>query len=288
MRLIFMGSPTFALPALEALNASQHEVIACYTQPPRPAGRGKKLTPTPVHHYAEQAGLPVHYPLSLKPEDTQEAFTAYQADCAIVVAYGLLLPPPILQAPGFGCLNVHPSALPRWRGAAPLQRSIMAGDTYTELCIMQMAEGLDTGDVWLRKAYTLDDSTTYNQLHDQLADDAASALLHVLELLAQGNHTPTAQTGEPTYAAKISKEEARIPEGISMHATLRHIHGLSPIPGAWIEYGGERMKILRAIAADNSDHPLAIVCTDGFVHPTYIQRAGKTPMPVEDALRGMM
>lgn len=285
LRIIFMGSPDFAVPSLQGLIGSGHEIAAVYSQPPRPKGRGQKLTPTPIHQLAEEHGLPVFTPTSLKTPEAQEQFKALQADVAVVVAYGLILPPAILDGTRLGCINIHPSALPRWRGAAPIQRSIMAGDNITEICIMQMDEGLDTGDVLLRKSYPIAEGTTAGELHDQLAEAAPALLLQALEQLENGTATATPQpSAGVAYAEKISKEEALLDCTQPAKEVYHKILGLSPFPGAWIEYEGERLKILNASLTDKNDFPL--ICADGNVYPTVLQRAGKKRVCIDEFLAG--
>jgi methionyl-tRNA formyltransferase len=294
MRLIFMGTPAFAVPTLQALIDSPHEVVAVYSQPPRPAGRGQKLTPSPTHQLAEQHSIPVHTPVSLKSPEAQEAFRAHGADAAIVAAYGLLLPKPILVACPHGCINIHPSDLPRWRGAAPIQRTIMAGDRQTAICIMQMDEGLDTGAVLLRAPYDIPDGMTAGQLHDVLAMQSPPLLLKALEHISAGTATLVQQAEEGvTYAHKIEKEEARIDWSKPAQALLHHIHGMSPFPGAFCELAGERWKILRAELAMGSGTPgtvlddaLTIACGEGALRVCVAQRPGKAAMAAGEILRG--
>lgn len=283
MRLIFMGTPVFALPALQAVCTS-HEVVAVYTQPPRPAGRGQKETPSPIHQWAMQQGLAVYTPTSLKSPEAQAEFRALKADVAVVVAYGLLLPQTILEATRLGCINIHPSALPRWRGAAPLQRTIMAGDTTTDICIMQMDAGLDTGDVLLRKSYAITPETTVGALQDQLAQQAPILLLQALDQLTKGTAIRTKQAEQGiTYAQKISKTEAQLDFNEPAHIVLQKILGLSPHPGAWFEHKGERIKILHASSTPN---PFPIHCNPGIIYPTELQRPGKKRMGIDEFLAG--
>ena len=286
-----MGSPDFSVPCLQALIASEHEVVAIYCQPPRAAGRGQKLRPTAVQKVAEEHGITVHYPTSLKSAQEQEILANYEADAAIVAAYGLLLPQAILDAPKRGCINVHPSKLPRWRGAAPLHRTIMAGDTETALCIMQMNAGLDTGDILLEQPFTIADGTTTGNLHDAMAKLAGEA---VLKVLAE-NPTAIPQSDQGiTYASKIDKAEARIDWSKPAHEVRQHILGLAPFPAAWFEHEGEKIKALDAelsteISTDYGvplDDTLTIACGEGSIQLTKLQRAGKKPMSVKDFLRG--
>jgi len=291
MRIIFMGSPEFAVPTLDALVADGHEVICAYTQPPRPAGRGKSDRPTPVEVRAGELGIDVRSPKSLKSEAEQQAFAELDADVAVVAAYGLILPQPILDAPMLGCLNVHGSLLPRWRGAAPVQRAIMAGDEATGITIMQMEAGLDTGPMLLKRAVEIEDKNAA-QLTEELAQLGAALMVEVLADLP--NYEPIEQPEDGvTYAAKISKEEARIDWSRSARELKRHIQGLAPFPGAWFEVNGERIKVLAAeIAAGHRgpgevlDDQLTIACGNGALRPTLLQRAGKGAMSADELLRG--
>lgn len=295
MRLIFMGTPNFAVPSLAALHEAGHEIVAVYSQPPRPSGRGQKETASPVHQFALAHRLPVYTPVSLKDEATQQQFAAHGADAAIVAAYGLLLPPPILAACKLGCINIHPSLLPRWRGAAPIQRTVMAGDKHTGICIMQMDEGLDTGDILACETYGIPEGTTSGQLHDALAKRSAPLLLHTLKALQQGEITPKKQASEGvTYAKKILKSEARIDWAKPADELLCLIRGLNPYPGANFEYQGEMIKLLAAESASGNgkagevlDNTLAIACGSDAIRPTLLQRPGKKPMPRDEALRGL-
>jgi methionyl-tRNA formyltransferase len=291
MRLVFMGTPDFAATALAALLDAGHEVACVYSQPPRPAGRGLKDRPSPVHELALSKGIEVRTPASLKSQEEQQRFDALKADAAVVVAYGLLLPKSVLTAPRFGCFNIHASLLPRWRGAAPIQRAIMAGDTETGVTIMRMDEGLDTGPMMKRVSCPITDETTASSLHDELAKLGAAAMLDALKQPdAAGEPQPT---DGATYAAKISKAEARINfEGFA-HTVLRHIHGLSPFPGAWFEINGARIKALRCEIANGQGKPgtalddqLTIACGEGAVRLLEVQREGKGPMEARAFLRG--
>ncbi|MBY0354667.1 MAG: methionyl-tRNA formyltransferase, partial [Rickettsiales bacterium] len=240
MRIVFMGTPAFALPTLQALIDSTHEVVAVYCQPPRPAGRGQKPQPSPVQRLAEMHAIPVYYPTSLRDSEVQATFNSHAADAAIVAAYGLLLPPPILNAYRYGCINIHPSDLPRWRGAAPIQRTIMAGDADTAICIMHMDEGLDTGDVLLRKPLTIPANSDAGWLHDWLAAQSAPLLLEALQQLQAGTACPTQQSAAGiTYASKISKQEAALDWQRPAHELLQQIRGLVPSPCAYFEYASE-------------------------------------------------
>lgn len=291
MRLIFMGTPDFAVPTLNALVDAGHDVVAVYSQPPRPANRGKKLTPSAVHARAEQLGLEVHTPVSLKGADEQAAFVALNADAAIVAAYGLLLPQPILDATKYGCLNVHGSLLPRWRGAAPVQRAILAGDAETGVMVMQMEAGLDTGPV-RATAQTPIDRKTAGELTEELARLGAGLMVEVLADM--DGHPAVAQPEDgPTYARKIDKSEAKLDFGESAEALERQIRAFNPVPGAFFEFEGERYRVLAADIVDTVgengtvvDDQLTIACANRAIRPNIIQRAGKPAMPLADFLRG--
>ena len=291
MRIIFMGSPDFAVPTLDALFDAGHEVVAVYTQPPRPAGRGRGERPTPVQERAEELGIEVRCPKSLKGGAEQQAFAELEADVAVVAAYGLILPQPILDAPMFGCLNVHCSLLPRWRGAAPAQRAIMAGDECTGVTIMQMEAGLDTGPMLLKRAVEIEDRNAA-QLTEELAKLGAAMMIEVLADLPSFEPIPQPEDGV-TYAAKISKAEARIDWSRPAADLVRHVQGLAPFPGAWFEAGGERIKLLAAEPAGDHGKPgevlddrMTIACGNGTLRPTLLQRAGKGVMSAEELLRG--
>jgi methionyl-tRNA formyltransferase len=302
LRIIFMGTPAFSVPTLARLTSDGHDIAAVYSQPPRAAGRrGLEQRKTPVHEFADSQAIEVRTPASLKPVEEHEAFAALRADVAIVVAYGLLLPKPVLQMPRFGCLNVHASLLPRWRGAAPIQRAIMAGDTETGVAIMQMEAGLDTGPVVREQRVPIDDRTTTQSLHDELALSGAAAMSEVLKQLeAAGtlHAVPQADDGI-TYAAKITKQEAHLDFDRPAAGVLRHVHGLSPFPGAWCLLDGPdrpvRVKLLQVErVADLSGAPgtvlderLAIACSDGAIRPVRLQREGKSVMDLETFLHGM-
>jgi methionyl-tRNA formyltransferase len=289
MKIIFMGTPDFSVPVLEALHQT-HEIVAVYCQPPRPAGRGKADRPTPVHARANALGLPVRHPVSLRSEDAAKDVAALGADVAVVVAYGLILPQAILDAPRLGCLNIHASLLPRWRGAAPIHRAILAGDAETGICIMQMEAGLDTGPVLRRESLTIGRQETTQELHDRLSQLGSQMIVQVLADLPL-KAEPQDQSGV-TYAAKIDKAEARIDWTRPAAEVDRQIRGLSPFPGAWCEVAGERVKLLRSRLATGSGlpgtvlHGLVIACGEGAVEVTLAQREGKKPMPPEDFLRG--
>jgi methionyl-tRNA formyltransferase len=258
MKIIFMGTPDFSVPVLEALVTAGHEVLAVYCQPPRPAGRGKKDRPSPVQRRAEELGLPVRYPVSLKAEQAQADFAALDADVAVVVAYGLILPQVILDAPKNGCLNIHASLLPRWRGAAPIHRAIMAGDAETGVCIMQMEAGLDTGPVLLREAIAIDDEETTGALHDRLSPLGARLVVDALAVLPElvPELVPEVQpeTGV-TYASKIDKAEARVDWAKPAVDVDRLVRGLSPFPGAWCDVEGERVKLLGSRVVSDAGQP---------------------------------
>ena len=291
MRLAFMGTPEFAVPTLDALVAAGHDVAAVYTQPPRPANRGKKLTPSAVHQRAEELGLLVRSPLSLRQEDAQADFAALGLDVAIVAAYGLILPPAVLNAPVHGCLNVHGSLLPRWRGAAPVQRAILAGDSTTGVMVMQMEAGLDTGPVRATTEIEIRDKTT-GQLTQELAELGAELMVRTLADMEAFPCVAQPEDGV-TYAAKIDKAETKLNFSVSAEAVERQIRAFSPAPGAWFEFEGERYRILAAdiVTANGAtgtimDDQLTIACNTNAIRPTRIQRAGKPAMPTADLLRG--
>ena len=296
-----MGTPDFAVPALQALVAAGHEVIAAYTQPPRPGGRrGKELTPTPVHRAAEALRIAVRHPASLRGAEEQAEFAALGADIAVVAAYGLILPQAVLDAPRHGCLNIHASLLPRWRGAAPIQRTILAGDEETGVTIMQMEAGLDTGPM-LAVGKTPVDGKSAGELTEELAEIGASLMVQVLADLS--GHPPLAQPeAGVTYARKIDKTEARIDWGLGSAAVDRQIRAFNPMPGAYFEFAGERIRvhtseILSAHPADFTtnfptesglvlDDQLGIGCGDGAIRPKDVQRAGRGVMYSLELLRG--
>lgn len=292
MRIIFMGTPDFSVPVLEALVDVGHEVVAVYSQPPRPAGRGKKDRPSPVQSKAEELGLTVRHPTSLRNEDALADFTAFQADIAVVVAYGLILPQAILDAPEKGCLNIHASLLPRWRGAAPIHRAIMAGDPETGVCIMQMEAGLDTGPVLTRHKVEIGARETTDQLHDRLSEMGADAIVSALAVL--DDLVPTSQSADGvTYAAKIEKSEAAIDWTKSAVEVDQLVRGLSPFPGAWFEMNGIRVKVRGSDVVDGKgdagialDDALTVACGNGAIRLTKLQRAGKTAQDAEQFLNG--
>ena len=291
MRVIFMGTPEFSVPVLEALVAAGHDIAAVYCQPPRPAGRGQKDRPSPVQARAQALGLPVRHPVTLRTADAQAEFAALGADVAVVVAYGLILPQAVLDAPASGCLNIHASLLPRWRGAAPIHRAVMAGDAETGVCIMRMEAGLDTGPVLLRQSTPIGPEDTTGDLHDRLS--AMGAALVVQALAALPTLTAEAQPeAGVTYAAKIDKAEARIDWTAPAPQVARQINGLSPFPGAWTMVAGERVKILRAGVTDGQGTPGAwtlpgvIACGTGAVAVRTLQREGRRAMGIDEALKG--
>ena len=292
MKVVFMGTPEFSVAALDAIVGAGHEVVCVYCQPPRPAGRGKKERPSPVQARAEALGLPVRHPVSLKGAEAQEAFAALGADVGVVVAYGLILPVVVLEAPRFGCLNIHASLLPRWRGAAPIQRAIIAGDAETGVGIMQMEAGLDTGPVLLEKRLAIGAEETAGELHDRLSVLGAEAIVEALGAL--GDLEPVAQPeAGVTYAAKIDKAEARVDWTRSAEEVSRLIRGLAPFPGAWCLVGEERVKLLGARVAEGSGAPgevlrgFTVACGSGAVEVTKAQRAGKQVMDAGEVLRGL-
>jgi len=291
MKIIFMGTPDFSVPVLEALHQA-HEIVAVYCQPPRPAGRGKADRPSPVQARAEALGLPVRHPVSLRSEEAIHDFAALGADVAVVVAYGLILPQAILDAPRLGCLNIHASLLPRWRGAAPIHRAIMAGDRETGVCIMQMEAGLDTGPVLMREAVAIGPEETTAELHDRLSNLGARLIVQALSRLPLPAEPQPAEG--VTYAAKIDKAEARVDWSRPAEDVDRLIRGLSPFPGAWVQVGGERVKLLRSRVAAGQGapgqvlHGFTIACGTGAVEITEAQREGKRPMPASEVLRGLI
>ena len=290
MRVTFMGTPEFSVPILQKI-AAQHEIAAVYTQPPRPAGRGKADRPGAVQVAAENLGIPVRYPVSLRSEEAQHDFASLRSEVAVVVAYGLILPPAILAAPRLGCLNIHASLLPRWRGAAPIHRAIMAGDAETGICIMQMDAGLDTGAVLLRRSTPIGAEETTADLHDRLSLMGADLILTALADLPHLTPMPQATDGI-TYAQKITKAEARIDWTRPAPEVDRLIRGLSPFPGAWCDIAGERVKLLRSRLTQGTGRPgqvlhgFAIACGTGAVEITEAQREGKRPAAAADLLRG--
>ena len=300
LRLIFMGTPEFSVPTLRALHAAGHEVVACYSQPPRPAGRrGLELVASPVQQAAEELDIPVFTPTGLKDVDVQTEFKSHQADAAVVVAYGLLLPQAILDAPQHGCFNAHASLLPRWRGAAPIQRAIMAGDAETGIMVMKMEAGLDTGPVAMTSRIAISSDMTAGHLHDRLSEMGAALMVEAMAALEAGTMTLTPQAEDGVvYAEKISKAETRVNWSRPANEVAQHIMGLSPFPGAWceMEVGGkmQRVKLLSASAGSQTgkqpgeilDNTLTVACGDGSVHLLRLQRAGSKAMDVDEFLRG--
>jgi len=292
LRIVFMGTPAFAAVALKALVNAGHEVIAVYSQPPRPKGRGMETQKSPVHMLAEEQGIPVRSPTSLRSAEEAAAFAALQADVAVVAAYGLILPNTVLATPRHGCLNIHASLLPRWRGAAPIQRAIMAGDARTGVTIMQMEEGLDTGPMLLKEELAIGAGLNAGMLHDALAEIGARLICQALDRLPELKPVPQPADGV-TYAAKITKVECRIDWRRSAAELDRHVRGLSPTPGAFTEIDGERLTILAADlvpvsgpAGTTIDDRLTVACGEGAVRPTLVKRAGKRAMSAEEMLRG--
>jgi methionyl-tRNA formyltransferase len=298
LRLIFMGTPDFAVPTLLELVAHGHEIAAVYTRAPKPGGRGMKLQATPIEQEARRLDSPVLTPATLRTPEALEEFRAHNADAAVVVAYGMILPQAILDAPKFGCFNLHASLLPRWRGAAPINRAVMSGDAETGVMVMKMDVGLDTGDVAMAERLTITDKMTASDVHDALARLGADLMVRAMAALERGALQLTKQSeAGVTYAAKIEKAEAKIDWNKPAHDVLRHIHGLSPFPGAWSEVpvDGEavRLKILRCEPARGSGAPgvllddqLTIACANGAIRIIELQRAGKAPMKTAEFLRG--
>lgn len=294
MRLIFMGTPDFAVPTLIEIAARGHDIVAVYTRAPKPAGRGMDLQQTPVEREARRLALTLHTPRTLKDAAAVEIFRAHNADAAVVVAYGLILPKAILETPRLGCFNVHASLLPRWRGAAPINRAIMAGDAESGVTIMQMDEGLDTGAMAMAEHVPIGADMTAGELHDALKRVGADVMLRALAASERGSLTLTPQpSAGVTYAEKISKGETRIVWAKPWRNVHDHIRGLSPFPGAWFELDGVRVKVLRSTKAEGSGTPgtalddrLSIACGGGAVRLTQVQRAGKQPMSADEFLRG--
>jgi methionyl-tRNA formyltransferase len=299
LRLIFMGTPEFSVPTLLELVAHGHEIAAAYTRAPKPGGRGMKLQPTPVEVEARRLGIPVLTPKTLKTPEALAEFSAHQADAAVVVAYGMILPQAILDAPKLGCFNLHASLLPRWRGAAPINRAIMAGDAESGVMVMKMDVGLDTGDVAMAEHIAITDRMTASDLHDALARLGADLMVRAMGALERGALQLAKQSDDGvTYAAKIEKAEAKIDFARPAREVLRHIHGLSPFPGAWceapIEGAPARIKILRCEIARGDGTPgaalddqLTIACGTGAIRIVELQRAGKSPMKAVEFLRGV-
>ena len=299
LRLVFMGTPDFAVPTLAEIVGRGHDVVAVYTRAPKPAGRGMELQRSPVEVKARQFGLPVLTPASLKGEDVQAEFRAHGADAAVVVAYGLILPKAILDAPPLGCFNLHASALPCWRGAAPINRAIMAGDAEAAVMVMRMEEGLDTGPIAMERRVAIAPEMTAGDLHDELARLGADLMVIALAALERGSLTLTPQPeADVTYAAKIAKAETRIDWRQPWKTVHDHCRGLSPFPGAWFEIGTEgkspaRVKVLRTTKGEGAGPPgtalddrLTIACGEGAIRILQLQRAGRGPMAAEEFLRG--
>ena len=294
MRLAFMGTPEFAVPSLAELIASGHEIVAVYSQPPRPKGRGQKLTPSPVHAFAEAMGLPVFTPESMKSPEAIADFQSLDLDAACVVAYGQILKPEVLEAPRLGCFNLHGSLLPRWRGAAPIQRAIMAGDRETGVQIMRMSEGLDEGAILLGEVMPINADDTSATLSERMSVTGATLWTRALAAIERGGVTDTEQVGEPTYAKKITPAEARIDWTRPAREIDAHIRGLSPFPGAWCEApDGTRMKVLMSRLDDGAgeagavlDDSLLIACGEGAVRLVRVQREGRAVQTAADFLKG--
>jgi methionyl-tRNA formyltransferase len=299
LRLVFMGSPAFALPALRALIEAGHEIACVYAQPPRPAGRGHRLQRTPVHDLAEASGLPVRTPARLKAAEEQAAFAALAADAAVVAAYGLILPRPVLAAPRLGCFNIHSSLLPRWRGAAPIQRAILAGDTESGVTIMQMDEGLDTGPIVLQRRVPITDKITAASLHDILATLGAELIVEALEGIVSGSLTPAPQPSEgATYAPKLERDEGHLEWSRPAAELERAVRALTPWPGTWFQHRGERIKVLAAAIAGGSGEPGVVLdgascgdapivaCGGGALRLLRLQRPGRAPADAGEVLRG--
>jgi methionyl-tRNA formyltransferase len=294
MKLIFMGTPDFSVPILGSLIEAGHEILCVYSQPPRPAGRGHKEQPSPVHAFAHQNGIMVRTPISLKGAAEQDAFAQLGADCAVVAAYGLILPRAVLNAPRLGCINVHASLLPRWRGAAPIQRAILAGDAESGVTIMQMDVGLDTGAMLLVERIKLAPDTTASWLHDMLSAMGARMAVQALDGLDEGTIAPIPQPEDGvTYAHKLARDEGRLDWAKSAIELERQVRALNPWPGVWFTQGADRIKVLEAELADGTGTPgtalddqLTIACGTGALRPTRVQRAGKAPMSAAEMLRG--
>lgn len=294
LRIAFMGTPDFAVPALNALRAAGHEIAAIYSQPPRPAGRGKKMRPSPVQAWAERHDVPTHTPVSLKRPEEQRIFRALDLDAAVVAAYGLILPQPILDAPRLGCLNIHASLLPRWRGAAPIHRALLAGDRETGITIIQMDQGLDTGPILLSEPLAIAADATAETLHDALSQLGACLIVAALQGVADGTLAARPQPEEGvTYAAKLSREEGRLNWTEGAAALERKVRAFTPWPGAWCDMAGERVKILAARVVGAAGPPgtvlddtLTVACGEDALRPLRLLRQGRKAMDTEDFLRG--
>lgn len=299
LRLAFMGTPAFALPTLHAIIEQGHDIVAIYTRAPRQAGRGLAERPSPVHEFASARGLHIETPASLRGTDAFEKFRGLDLDAAVIVAFGLILPKPLLEAPRHGCYNVHASLLPRWRGAAPINRAIMAGDRETGITIMRMSEGLDRGPICRSASLAIGDTETAGELHDRLAPLGARLMVEALDELENGTLRQTPQPEEGvTYAAKIDKSETHIDFAGAAERVLRHIHGLSPFPGAWCALRvGDKLHRLRLLKAEPAtgfgqpgeiqDEDFAIACGTGAIRPLILQREGKSPLPRAEFIRGL-
>jgi len=298
LRIIFMGSPEFSVPVLSSLIEAGHDIVCVYTQPPRPAGRGQKERPCPVHAAALEHGLEVRTPKTFKDSGAVNQFQALNADVAVVVAYGLILPEPILHAPKLGCINIHASLLPRWRGAAPIHRAILAGDKTSGVCIMQMDKGLDTGPVLLREETPITATTTASELHDRLAALGAKLIVPALDGLVDGRLVAHPQPDQGvTYASKLEKSEGALDWNLNAQELERKIRAFNPWPGTWFEHHGEKIKVLAAVletSPDSNAQPgtvvdeeLLIACGTGALRPTHLQRPGRQKLALKEFLRGM-
>lgn len=294
LRIVFMGTPDFSVPALSALLDAGHDIVCVYSQPPRRAGRGQKERPSPVHAFAAERDIEVRTPKSLRDSAEQQAFAGLGADIAVVVAYGLILPQPILDAPTHGCLNIHASLLPRWRGAAPIQRALLAGDDETGVTIMQMEAGLDTGDMLRTRAIPITEETTASDLHDRLAALGADLILETLDSIVSGTVSATPQPAEDaTYAAKLTREEGQLDWTKPADQLARMVRAFTPWPGAWFEHEGERIKVLAAQQTGGGGAPgtvldgeLTVACGAEALRLVRVQRSGKGPVDAEAFLRG--
>ncbi|MEX2615365.1 MAG: methionyl-tRNA formyltransferase [Alphaproteobacteria bacterium] len=294
LRLAYMGTPDFAVPALAALKEAGHDIACVYSQPPRPAGRGQKERLSPVHAHAESQGIPVRTPVSLRDTTAQDEFSALNLDAAVVAAYGLILPKAVLDAPRLGCFNIHASLLPRWRGAAPIHRAILAGDRETGVTIMRMDEGLDTGDIISRKALPITEETTAENLHAVLAALGARMIVAALDSVAAGTAQATPQPGDGVcYAKKLSRDEGRIDWTRTAAELARAVRAYTPWPGAWFEHNGQRIKVLAAVPAAGSGAPgtilddrLTVACGEGALRLLTVQRGGRGPVDTDSFLRG--
>lgn len=295
LRIAFMGTPDFAVPALDALAAAGHDIAAVYSQPPRPTGRGHREHPSPVHAFAQSKGIAVFTPASLKSVEEHDRFRALKLDVAVVAAYGLILPQAILDAPRLGCVNIHASLLPRWRGAAPIHRALLAGDSQTGVTIMRMEAGLDTGPMLMIQALDIAPDDTTARLHDRLAALGAQMIVEAVDRLAQGQLTPQPQPQDGvTYAKKLEKDEGRIDWSRPASEIATQARGLNPWPGLWCEIGGQRLKVLEASTTPGSGAPgvviaapLVVACGQGALSLDRVQRAGKAAVTAADYVRGV-